>query len=109
MFVTSIESLPLELIQNNENQTNGYGPNVSSSGAYHVNAPFLKGGGNYIIRAELVAIDSQEPKVPLVDDLLSIQLCNEIVQGFIYNFFLIIYNDIPIKNLQIFFIVFSVI
>ena len=67
-FVTSGESLPLELIQSNENQTSVYGPDFSSTGAYHVNAPFLKGEQNYIIRAELTAIDSQAPETPLVDE-----------------------------------------
>ena len=67
-FVTSGESLPLELIQSNENQTSVYGPDFSGPGAYHVNAPFLKGEQNYIIRAELTAIDSQAPETPLVDE-----------------------------------------
>jgi plastocyanin len=67
-FVTSGEPLFLELIQSNENQTNVYGPDFSSSGAYHVNAPFLDGEANYTISAEITAVNSLEPETPTIDE-----------------------------------------
>jgi hypothetical protein len=67
-FVTDGESLPLELIQSHENQTNVYGPDFSSTGAYHIDAPFLEGDSNYTIRAEVTAINSIQPETPIGDE-----------------------------------------
>jgi hypothetical protein len=58
----------LELIQSNENRTFVYGPDFSSTGAYHVDAPFLEGDGNYTIRAEVTAVNSIQPATPIVDE-----------------------------------------
>lgn len=69
-FVTNGQSLPLELIQSHGNETNVYGPDFSSSGAYHVDAPFLDGEGNYVIRAQVIALDSIPPDVPIVDEFI---------------------------------------
>ena len=67
-FVTAGDSLPLELVKSNENQTRVYGPDFSSTGAYHIDAPFLEGNGNYTIRAEVATINSVPPQTPLVEE-----------------------------------------
>ena len=69
-FVTSGESLPLELIKSNGNETNVYGPDFSSTGAYHIDAPFLEGNKNYTIRAELTSINSVPPQNPIVEEFV---------------------------------------
>ncbi len=67
-FVTNGESLPLELIKSYGNETNVYGPDFSSTGSYHIDAPFLEGDRNYTIRAELTAINSIQPENPIVEE-----------------------------------------
>ena len=69
-FVTSGESLPLELIKSNGNETNVYGPDFSSTGAYHIDAPFLEGNKNYTIRAEVTSINSVPPQNPIVEEFV---------------------------------------
>ncbi|WP_458718941.1 cupredoxin domain-containing protein [Candidatus Nitrosocosmicus sp. R] len=69
-FVTSGESLPLELIKNNGNETNVYGPDFSSTGAYHIDVPFLDGNKNYTIRAEVTSINSVPPQNPIVEEFV---------------------------------------
>lgn len=60
--------LPLELISGGyANQTRVYGPDFSSSGAYHLEAPFLKGNANYTIKAEIAAINGKQPQNKIVD------------------------------------------
>ena len=59
-FVVSGAPLPLELISGGYvNQTRAYGPNFSSSGAYHLEAPFLKGNAKYTIKVEIAAINGK--------------------------------------------------
>ncbi|MBA2268474.1 MAG: hypothetical protein H0W19_09085 [Nitrosopumilus sp.] len=58
----------MKLIKSNNNETNVYGPDFSSTGAYHIDAPFLEGNGNYTIRAEVTAINSIQPENPIVDE-----------------------------------------
>ncbi len=67
-FVTAGESLPLELIKSNNNETNVYGPDFSSTGAYHIDAPFLEGNGNYTIRAEVTSVNSIQPEDPIAEE-----------------------------------------
>jgi plastocyanin len=67
-FVTDGESLPLELIKSNANETLVYGPDFSSTGAYHVEAPFLSGDSEYTITAELVSINSKVPESIIKDE-----------------------------------------
>jgi plastocyanin len=74
-FVTAGESLPLELIRSNGGGSMGnettmvYGPDFSSTGAYHIIAPFLADNANYTIRAELTAINSiQQSQNSIIDD-----------------------------------------
>lgn len=69
-FVTPGESLPLELIRSYGNETNAYGPDFSSTGAYHIDAPFLEGNGDYTIRVELTAINSVQPENRIVDEFM---------------------------------------
>ena len=70
-FVTSGESLPLELVQStnggNQRETS-YGPDFSGPGTYHIEAPFLNDNANYTIRAELTAVNSKAPQNAIVDE-----------------------------------------
>jgi phosphoglycerate kinase len=43
-------------------------PDFSSSGAYHLEAPFLKGNSNYTIRAEIAAINGKQLQNKITDD-----------------------------------------
>jgi plastocyanin len=62
------DKLPLELIVGGyANHTRVYGPDFSSSGAYHLQAPFLKGNSNYIMKVEIAAINGKPPQNKLVD------------------------------------------
>ena len=66
--MTDGESLPLELIKSNANETFVYGPDFSSTGAYHIDAPFLSGDSEYTITVELVAINSKVPESIIKDE-----------------------------------------
>lgn len=66
-FTTPGESLPLELIAGS-NETRAYGPDFSSTGAYHLEGAFLKGNGEYKIRVEITAINTKPPENPVVDE-----------------------------------------
>ena len=68
-FVTAGDSLPIELIKGSaNNQTISYGPDFSSTGAYHIEGPFLNDSADYTIRAELTAINSKQPEDPIIDE-----------------------------------------
>jgi plastocyanin len=68
-FVVSGAPLPLELMSGGYvNQTRAYGPDFSSSGAYHLEAPFLKGNANYTIKVEIAAINGKQPQNKITDD-----------------------------------------
>jgi plastocyanin len=68
-FTVAGDKLPMELIAGGyANQTRAYGPDFSSSGAYHLEAPFLKGNSNYIIRAEIASINGKQPQNKIADD-----------------------------------------
>jgi len=47
-----------------------YGPDFSSTGAYHLQAPFLKGNVDYIIRVEIAAINSKQPQNKIADEFI---------------------------------------
>jgi plastocyanin len=66
-FVTSGEKLSLELIQGG-NETRSYGPDFSSTGAYHVEGAFLKGNADYNIIVEISAINSKPPANTIEDE-----------------------------------------
>jgi hypothetical protein len=52
---------------NDINVTRAYGPDFSSTGAYHLEAPFLKGKADYAIRVEIAAINSKQPQNKITD------------------------------------------
>lgn len=56
LFTTSGESLPLELVSGIGNETISYGPDFSSTGAYHVQSDFKK-GSSYPISVEIVSVN----------------------------------------------------
>jgi len=67
-FTVPGDKLPLELIaEGYANHTRVYGPDFSSSGAYHLQAPFLKGNSNYIMKVEIAAINGKPPQNKLTD------------------------------------------
>jgi plastocyanin len=67
-FTVNGEKLPLELIAGNDiSVTRAYGPDFSSTGAYHLEAPFLKGKADYAIRVEIAAINSKQPHNKITD------------------------------------------
>lgn len=66
-FTTSGESLPLELIAGS-NETIVYGPDFSSTGAYHLQGAFLKGNAEYKILINITSINSKSPSNPVSDE-----------------------------------------
>ncbi len=70
-FTVAGDKLPLELIAGQDiNETRVYGPDFSSTGAYHLEAPFLKGNTDYTIRASIIAINSKLPQNQITDDFM---------------------------------------
>jgi len=68
-FTVAGDKLPLELIAGQDiNETRVYGPDFSSTGAYHLEAPFLKGNADYTIRAAIIAINTKQPQTTISDD-----------------------------------------
>lgn len=68
-FVVPGDRLPLELIAVGYlNQTRAYGPDFSSSGAYHLEAPFFKDPASYTIRVEIAAINGKQSHNNITDD-----------------------------------------
>jgi plastocyanin len=67
-YVTSGESLALELVRGSGNETISYGPDFSSTGAYHIEGPYFTGNSNYTIRAQITSINDQPPENPIVDE-----------------------------------------
>ena len=66
-YVTSGEKLPLELIRG-DNKTIAFGPDFSSTGAYHIEGPIFTDNANYTIRSEISTINGRPPETPLTDD-----------------------------------------
>ncbi|MGA8565488.1 MAG: hypothetical protein WB587_12125 [Nitrososphaeraceae archaeon] len=66
-FVTPGEKLPLEL-KRGDNKTITYGPDFSSTGAYHIEGPIFTENANYTITSEISAINGMPPETPLTDD-----------------------------------------
>jgi plastocyanin len=66
-FVTNGESLPLELIKG-VNETKVYGPDFSSTGAYHLEGPFFRDNADYKILVSISLINSKAPTNPLSDE-----------------------------------------
>ena len=66
-FVTAGEQLPIELVRG-DNETITYGPDFSTTGAYHIQGPIFSENANYTIRSEISAINGRPPDTPIVDD-----------------------------------------
>ncbi len=69
IYNTIGESLPLELIFGG-NQTISYGPDFSSTGAYHLNAAFLKKDRTFKILVEIASINYQKPESQMIDEFI---------------------------------------
>jgi plastocyanin len=67
-YIASGEALALELVRGSGNETKSYGPDFSSTGAYHIEGPFFTGNSNYTIRAQITSINAQPPQNPIVDE-----------------------------------------
>lgn len=67
VFNTIGDSLPLELISG-VNETRSYGPDFSSTGAYHILGGFLDDDTDYKIKSEITAINYKQPENPIVDE-----------------------------------------
>jgi hypothetical protein len=67
IFVTAGESLPLEFIAGS-NETRAYGPDFSSTGAYHLEGAFLKDNADYKIRVQITSINAKAPENPIEDE-----------------------------------------
>lgn len=66
-YVTAGEKLPLELIRG-DNETTTYGPDFSSTGAYHIQGPIFSENANYTIRSEISAINGRPTESSIRDD-----------------------------------------
>lgn len=64
LFSTAGQSLPLELITSENNQTTSYGPDFSSTGAYHIQSVFKK-GASYPLTIEIISINNEPPQIPI--------------------------------------------
>jgi plastocyanin len=64
LFTTAGNSLPLELVSGMGNETRSYGPDFSSTGAYHVQSDF-KQSSSYPIIVEIVSVDSKPVENPI--------------------------------------------
>jgi hypothetical protein len=67
-YITSGEALALELVRGSGNETISYGPDFSTTGAYHIEGPFFTGNSNYTIRAQITSINAQPPQNQIVDE-----------------------------------------
>ncbi len=68
LFNTAGEALPIELIVGTTNETRSYGPDFSSTGAYHIEGAFLDGDADYTIVADLAAVNSVPPQNPIANE-----------------------------------------
>jgi plastocyanin len=62
LFTTPGEALPIELIRGTSNESRTYGPDFSSTGAYHIDGAFFKPQTNYTIVVGIDALNSIPPK-----------------------------------------------
>lgn len=67
LFTTPGEILPVELIRGG-NETRSYGPDFSSTGAYHIQAAFLKPDTDYTLLAEVAAVNSVPSESPIANE-----------------------------------------
>ena len=66
-FVTNGEALPIELIKGG-NETRAYGPDFSSTGAYHMEGAFFKDNADYKILISISSVNSKPPPYPIADE-----------------------------------------
>jgi plastocyanin len=64
LFTTAGQPLPLELVSGLGNETISYGPDFSSTGAYHVQSDFKK-GSSYAISVEIVSVNYKPVEFPI--------------------------------------------
>lgn len=64
IFTTGGQSLPLELISGEGNETRSYGPDFGSTGAYHVQSDFKK-GSSYSISVAVVGYADRQIERPV--------------------------------------------
>jgi hypothetical protein len=64
IFTTGGESLKLELISGEGNETRSYGSDFTTTGAYHVQSDFKK-GSSYSISVAVVAYDDRPLERPV--------------------------------------------
>ena len=67
-YVTNGEALALELVRGSGNETISYGPDFSTTGAYHIEGPFFTGNSDYIIRTQITSLNAQPTQDQLVDE-----------------------------------------
>ena len=65
LFTTAGESLPLELVSGEGNETRSYGPDFTTTGAYHIQSDF-KQGSSYSISVAVVAYNDRPIERPEV-------------------------------------------
>jgi plastocyanin len=68
MYVTNGEALALELVRGSGNETISYGPEFSTTGAYHIEGPFFTGNSDYIIRTQITSLNAQPTQDQIVDE-----------------------------------------
>lgn len=68
LFTTPGEALPVELIRGTGNETRSYGPDFSSTGAYHIEGAFLKPDTEYSLVPEITAINSVPTENPIIEE-----------------------------------------
>ena len=64
IFTTGGESLKLELVSGEGNETRSYGPDFTTTGAYHIQSDFKK-GSSYSINVAVVAYDDRPLEKPV--------------------------------------------
>ncbi|HEU4443088.1 MAG TPA: hypothetical protein VFR94_00260 [Nitrososphaeraceae archaeon] len=67
-YVTNGEALALELVRGSGNETITYGPDFSTTGAFHIEGPFFTGNSDYTLRAQITSINNQPPQNQVVDE-----------------------------------------
>jgi plastocyanin len=67
-YVTNGEALALELVRGSGNETISYGPDFSTTGAYHIEGPFFTGNSDYTIRTQITSMNAQPTQDQIVDE-----------------------------------------
>ena len=67
-FVTNGKVAPLKELIKGGNETRVYGPDFSSTGAYHMEGPFFKDNADYKILISISSVNSKPPPNPISDE-----------------------------------------